>query len=52
MKYLSIFATTAAYTSGKEDATFGLPHVSLITSDMSLVYDSYVAPVVSEPEQA
>lgn len=43
MNYLSVFATTSAYNTGKEAATFGLPHVSLIESDMSIIYDPYVA---------
>jgi len=44
MNYLSVFATTSAYTEGKAIATFGYPHVSLIESDMSIVYD----PVASQ----
>ena len=51
MWYLSVFANSSAYNTGKQDsATFGLPHVSLIESDMSVIYDPYVAPV-AEPEE-
>lgn len=51
MRYLSVFANSSAYNTGKQDsATFGLPHVSLIESDMSVIYDPYVAPV-AEPEE-
>ena len=45
MKYLDIYANQDAYNAGKLEATFGLPHVSLIENTMAVVYDPYVAPV-------
>ena len=48
MKYLSIFASNAAYDAAKSEG-LDLPHVSLIADTMDVMFDPYVPVTVNEP---
>ena len=49
MKYLSVFATEAAYAAAKLEASFATPHVSLVEETSAVKFDA-AQPAVSEEE--